>query len=386
MATSTPLNIKSAARKLPIKRRTPAQSLLQPQPLSSPNIPTPHPNPNPNPNPKPNPNHTVLSDPPAYSSFDDDPDAENDEEADADGGRGGTKQPPFKFHRIWSESDEIRFLQGLLGCWSQGLVFPRDLNMFYDRFTESMPQPYTRSQLSEKLRRLRKKYRVMAGRVERGHNASRLSQHDRDLLHLCTRLWDPSYSSTSPFPAHEAAATTISAGNKRRRPNPRPSGRTRASSSVPQPASVELVPHLPSDLAQAVPARAPSAEDVKGHLELLPTPPIEESGFVDVTTSCLPRVEPNQVEAAPKTLNKSVDTKVERTSLLPLKMVLNVFDSALNEMRSTLACQGFTSPDNALSFGSQMNDLSKKWQEQRIAEFDVLARRWRLVIEQATQI
>ncbi|KAJ6798019.1 Uncharacterized protein M6B38_215375 [Iris pallida] len=38
-----------------------------------------------------------------------------------------------------------------------------------------MPQPYTRSQLSEKLRRLRKKYRTVSARVARGLDPSRLA-------------------------------------------------------------------------------------------------------------------------------------------------------------------------------------------------------------------
>ena len=125
------------------------------------------------------------------------------------------QHPPFKFQRIWSESDELRFLQGLLGCGAQGLVFPRDLNVFYDRFSESMPQPYTRSQLSEKVRRLRNKHRGVSTRIARGLDPARLAPHDRDMLHLCARLWDPANAATSPF-----AAGSGSSGNKRRRANP----------------------------------------------------------------------------------------------------------------------------------------------------------------------
>ena len=98
----------SAARKLPIKRRSP-------WPSSSP----------------PSSSSPASSDPlraPAPGS----------------GGGGGSdqQQPPFKFQRIWSESDELRFLQGLLGYDAQGLVFPRDLNVFYDRFSESISSPW----------------------------------------------------------------------------------------------------------------------------------------------------------------------------------------------------------------------------------------------------
>ncbi|CAD6214207.1 unnamed protein product [Miscanthus lutarioriparius] len=170
----------SAARKLPIKRRSPRPS----------------------------------SSPPSSSS----PASSDPLRAPAPGGGGGSdqQQPPFKFQRIWSESDELRFLQGLLGCGAQGLVFPRDLNVFYDRFSESMPQPYTRAQLSEKLRRLKNKFRSMSARVAGGLDPARLAPHDRDVLHLCSRLWDPANAATSPF-----AASAGTSGNKRRRANPR---------------------------------------------------------------------------------------------------------------------------------------------------------------------
>ncbi|AQK63560.1 hypothetical protein ZEAMMB73_Zm00001d013451 [Zea mays] len=162
----------SAPRKLPIKRRSPRPS----------------------------------SSPPSSS-----PDSSDPLRAPAAGGGGGgsdkQQQPPFKFQRIWSESDELRFLQGLLGCGAQGLVFPRDLNVFYDRFSESMPQPYTRAQLSEKLRRLKNKFRSMSARVAEGLDPARLAPHDRDVLHLCSRLWDPANAATSPF---VASAGTIS--------------------------------------------------------------------------------------------------------------------------------------------------------------------------------
>ncbi|KAC9955880.1 hypothetical protein E3N88_45034 [Mikania micrantha] len=60
------------------------------------------------------------------------------------------KQTPFKFHRIWTELDEIRLLQGLVDCSSQGLLFPQDLGLFYAQFFDgmSMSQPYSKSQLS----------------------------------------------------------------------------------------------------------------------------------------------------------------------------------------------------------------------------------------------
>ncbi|XP_061370243.1 probable transcription factor At5g28040 [Gastrolobium bilobum] len=111
------------------------------------------------------------------------------------------KPPPFKFHRIWTEPDEIRFLRGLLDSASDGLLFPRDLHLFYHRFSTAMSQPYTKSQLSEKLRRLRKKFRAISSRLlRRGLDAATaLSPHDRELYDLSKKLWSPEFASTSPF-------------------------------------------------------------------------------------------------------------------------------------------------------------------------------------------
>ncbi|GFS39530.1 hypothetical protein Acr_00g0063460 [Actinidia rufa] len=124
----------------------------------------------------------------------------------ADDGGGGDEedtvdrgQPPFKFHRIWTEPDEIRFLRGLLDCTYDGLVFPRDLGVFYDRFSGTMSQPYTKSQLSEKLRRLRKKFRVVSSRIARGLDKVLLSPHDLALFELSEQLWHPNFSDSSPF-------------------------------------------------------------------------------------------------------------------------------------------------------------------------------------------
>ncbi|MBA0863579.1 hypothetical protein Goshw_023230 [Gossypium schwendimanii] len=118
--------------------------------------------------------------------------------------------PPFKFQRIWSEPDEIRFLQALLR--SHHLSFPKDLPLFYSSFSHSMSQPYTKSQLSEKLRRLRKKFRVVSSRLARGLNPSSLSLHDRALFDLSKRLWSPEFASSSPFGKNSSGFNGV-AGN-----------------------------------------------------------------------------------------------------------------------------------------------------------------------------
>ncbi|KAK7842642.1 putative transcription factor [Quercus suber] len=57
-----------------------------------------------------------------------------------------------------------------------------------------MSQPYTKSQLSEKLRRLRKKFRVISPDSPAA-NPSMLSPHDRALFDLSKSLWSPQIQS-----------------------------------------------------------------------------------------------------------------------------------------------------------------------------------------------
>ncbi|KAJ8646703.1 hypothetical protein MRB53_008451 [Persea americana] len=296
--------IKIAARKLPVKRKTP--------------------DPNPNPNlpviPKPE-----ISSPPSSS----DPDEEDDD----------LKPPPFKFHRIWSESDELRLLQGLLDSSADGLSFPRDLNLFFDRFSQSMPQPYTKSQLSEKLRRLKKKFRVISARLSRGLDASHLTPHDRSLFHLSKQLWHPAFAASSPFSSSSSSSakkkSTFSSSRVRVTPSPVAATATTSSPS----------PTLPPP----------------------PPPPYNHDG---------------------DDLNNNGEEDFQSGSSsgighVAAKTVMDVFDQSLSGVRMVLARHGLLRPNGGDQ--GKKRDLANKWREQRVAELDVLARRLRLVLEHAVR-
>ncbi|CAL9081906.1 unnamed protein product [Musa textilis] len=378
-STASPAAAAAAApppSKLPVKRKKTPQphSQEQPQPhLSSPDpllVPAPS---------------SSSSDPPlaADQGFDEDDDYDDGDDdygaaaaagsaAPIDvraGGASAAAAPPFRFQRVWSESDEIRFLQGLLGCWSQGLVFPRDLNLFFDRFSESMPQPYTRSQLSEKLRRLRKKFRVMSARIARGQDPARLAPHDRDVLHLCTRLWHPSYAASSPFSAPDALAPG-SGGNKRRRPNPRaPTGQARPDNPPPFPAPpapiAALTPPPPDEKVACIGAGT-SANALHPALE-------NDEKEVKVEKEEKPPSGVGRGEAAPG---------IDAPRHLLAKTILDVFDACLKEFKVTVAGQGLVCPGGSASSGAAArSDLEQRWREQRVTELDVLGRRLRLVLE-----
>ncbi|ERM95829.1 hypothetical protein AMTRI_Chr04g248420 [Amborella trichopoda] len=94
------------------------------------------------------------------------------------------------FQRLWCPQDEIRFLQLLLRCTSQGMHFPRDMPLFYHRVSHSLTQSYTKPQLSEKLRRLKKKFRRTSSRIARDNAAvAAMTPHERRLFGMSKRLW-----------------------------------------------------------------------------------------------------------------------------------------------------------------------------------------------------
>ncbi|KAK9020390.1 hypothetical protein V6N11_010414 [Hibiscus sabdariffa] len=79
--------------------------------------------------------------------------------------------------QIWSEPDEIHFLQALL---RSPPLFPERPPTFL-LLLPLMSHPYTKSQLSEKLRRLRKNFITFSSRLARGLNPSSLSP----MIKLC---------------------------------------------------------------------------------------------------------------------------------------------------------------------------------------------------------
>ncbi|KAG0478133.1 hypothetical protein HPP92_012852 [Vanilla planifolia] len=215
-----------------------------------------------------------------------------------------------------------------------------------------MSQPYTRSQLSEKLRQLRKKYRTMAGRLARGQSSSRLSQHDRDLLHLSTRLWDPVHASTSPFSAPDVASAG-SSGNKRRRPIPSAPALKASASSSPQLAATEILliyrinqPHV-----------------------------VESNALPEGTDAAISHEEESKEDPILPPAGSSAEMKVGPKNPA-VNWILDVLDDALKEVRSVIAVQGAISSDDSLKKGVENKDLLKRWQEQRLAELDLIAQRW----------
>jgi hypothetical protein len=325
----TPPPTSSAARKLPIKRRSP------PRPSASPT---------------------------------------------SSGANPASPNPAFKFQRIWSETDELRFLQGLLGCGAQGqgLAFPRDLNVFYDQFSESMPQPYTRSQLSEKLRRLKKKYRVCAKRMlAQGGTFAFRSAHEGAIYDVARHIWRPAFKPDGSDeddinPAEEAdegGGGNTSAHTPRGRGSRR--GRRRTAQEM-------ETPSMPATPAAAI----------------LVTDSIAQEPAVVALESSVPPIAPPPPLPAPVTANGPTEDDF-RSILSPLlkELISSITVAGQTELGSGLG-MGFGRVSGTdilgLRFGvAGLNPVAPsgdKWKQQQILELEVYLKRIELVREQVTTV
>lgn len=305
----------------------------------------------------------------------------------------GTGTPPFKFHRIWTEPDEIRFLQGLLDCSLQNLAFPRDLGIFYARFSDTMSQPYTKSQLSEKLRRLRKKFRVISTRLSKGMDRSQLSLHDRALYDLSKRLWHPEFAATSPFSGARNVGLSHcnnvggGGGGDDVDDDDNGDGKLKRSSLVG--IKVDFSPTLPVIMSGSV-------QHNGGNLELSCGGNGNGDGGrgrVGLGDICDDEVKLSEVNVefegeeavveddafgagigdAEVEAKQNVDFRRENEiGEVAAKVVINVFEECFKEVRRLIAGGGGS---------GERESFHARWQQQRIAELDVLGSRLRLALE-----
>ncbi|KAL3337821.1 hypothetical protein AABB24_030123 [Solanum stoloniferum] len=273
------------------------------------------------------------------------------------------KPPPFKFHRIWTEPDEIRFLQGLLDGSSENLFFPRDLNVFYTRFSNTMSQPYTKSQLSEKLRRLRKKFRVISSRLSKGLDRSLLSPHDRALYDLSKQLWHPDFADTSPFNAEKSKKSNLVGVKVSFLPN------------IYDPDRYGIVPYQDENGSTcngvSVNEDVEQGEDEEndGNIEF-----DDEDGKLSEVNVELDRGEIGDEQVEFSRVNGPVRVVVGfGVGDIAAKVVMDVFDECLKDFRNGVV--GERSNLGGILKEASSDEFEERWKEQRVAELNVLARR-----------
>ncbi|CAI9288387.1 unnamed protein product [Lactuca saligna] len=99
------------------------------------------------------------------------------------------------FQRLWTDEDEIELLQGFLDYTTQrgtnnSSHHHHDTAAFYDQIKGKLQLDFNKNQLVEKLRRLKKKYRNVLGKISIGKEYVFKSPHDQATFDLSCKIWN----------------------------------------------------------------------------------------------------------------------------------------------------------------------------------------------------
>uniref|UniRef100_A0A0E0H7P5 Glabrous enhancer-binding protein-like DBD domain-containing protein n=1 Tax=Oryza nivara TaxID=4536 RepID=A0A0E0H7P5_ORYNI len=112
----------------------------------------------------------------------------------AGSGSGGERRPLFQ--RLWTEEDEIVILRAFAEFTAQrGTAFAShqyDTDPFYEDMRRRLQLDFSKSQLVEKLRRLKRKYRNCVDRLRAtGQSFSFRSPHEQAIFEIARGIWRP---------------------------------------------------------------------------------------------------------------------------------------------------------------------------------------------------
>ena len=107
--------------------------------------------------------------------------------ADIDGTAASEDSKKMLFQRLWSEEDEIAILKGMIEYAVKNRMDPAvaDMNAFHDFIKKSLHIDATKTQLSDKVRRLRKKYGNNLGKKK--YNPTK--PHELEAFELSKKIW-----------------------------------------------------------------------------------------------------------------------------------------------------------------------------------------------------
>ncbi|XP_022725846.1 STOREKEEPER protein-like [Durio zibethinus] len=105
------------------------------------------------------------------------------------GGGGGSVKTPGTA-RLWSEADEIAILKGMIEYKSKKGSDPyADSSGFHDFIKQSIQADVSKYQLSEKIRRLKKKYKTNSEKCQNGNDPVFSKPHDHKSFELSKKIW-----------------------------------------------------------------------------------------------------------------------------------------------------------------------------------------------------
>ncbi|KAA8515448.1 hypothetical protein F0562_018941 [Nyssa sinensis] len=94
------------------------------------------------------------------------------------------------FQRLWSEDDEIAVLVGMIEYTGKKGADPvADMNAFHDFIKNKLHIDVSKTQLSDKVRRLKKKYENNASKGKKGGERTLSKPHEQQAYELSKKIW-----------------------------------------------------------------------------------------------------------------------------------------------------------------------------------------------------
>jgi hypothetical protein len=287
-------------------------------------------------------------------------------------GNGGERRPLFQ--RLWTEEDEIVILRGFAEFTAaRGTAFAShqyDTDPFYEDMRRRLQLHFSKSQLVEKLRRLKRKYRNCVSRLrDSGDAFSFRSPHEQAIFEIARNIWrpankhgrDPAADSEDEDAVAAAVATGVpgstspngevkspSSGRQRRRRRATEAAPAMNMAQPPQP--VHLPVSVPVKMEDSLPALTqtpmPATVTMDGS-ETLRLPVMSpQSGVLDAEKNCLTPLLKEMISAVINSVG------------------VNPFGLKLPELPLGLPMEG------------------EKWRKQRILELEVYLKRIELLQDQ----
>ncbi|PQP91719.1 hypothetical protein Pyn_39786 [Prunus yedoensis var. nudiflora] len=113
--------------------------------------------------------------------------SDSDQKPDHAGAGGDDSKKLLLLQRIWSDDDEITILEGMIDYYTKQGVHPNaDMFAFHDFMKKSLKADVNKTQLQDKIRRLKKKYE---SNVDKGKKYNPVKPHELKVFNLSKKVW-----------------------------------------------------------------------------------------------------------------------------------------------------------------------------------------------------
>jgi hypothetical protein len=269
------------------------------------------------------------------------------------------------FQRLWTDEDEIVILQGFLDYnANRGSSYHNDTGSFYDQIKSKIQLDFNKSQLVDKLRRLKKKYRNVLQKFDSGKEFIFKTPHDQATFEISHKIWNNVTPIAVGVPVEDDEEIS---------PNPNPN-----SAHMITPVKNELI-----NEKKTAQSRKRSRVEEKEKRELNDFSALTKDNHNNSANNNSSNVDDENGDKSNGSHTHNIPGLIEETVKSCLTPLLKELSSR-NTMGSPFGFggRGFSldpMPFSFLNFGNGEKVMDEKWKKQQILELEVYSKRLELV-------